>query len=103
MPIKRDGDRTVLRCINHDEIPHQGAALQDGTTMRSEGNWQTLVGVTPPTPPAAPRGTVDPRGPLFGPRINLNRGQPVRCYYCEVCGYIELYAGDILEPKTWGA
>lgn len=83
------------------------------STMRMATGWNALTVVEPPAMPSSVAAEVtDPvtgaaeqsfYEPMFGPRFVPGSGTPVRIYICEVCGYVELYAGGIVEPKTWGA
>ena len=82
----------AMRCINKDLPNH----LSHG--MQTEGRWLTLVGAEPKRQPA-------PGVPLAwteGPRLDLARGQAVRTYTCSVCGYVEMYDAQVIEPATWG-
>lgn len=62
------------------------------STMRVSHGWNAVTLVQPPG-----TGATGPN-PMFVP----GAGTPVRLYICEVCGYTELYAGGIVDPKTWG-
>lgn len=75
----------VLRCINHP----QNLALIAG--------YQTLVGATPPQLIASASGP-----PMVVPaHIDQNRITPLRCYVCQLCGYIEMYSAPIMDPGEW--
>jgi len=66
--------------------------------MIADPAWLTLVGVEPAVAKPAP-------GVLYDhtiPRLNLGRGQPVRAYRCNVCGYIEIYDAHAVDPDLWG-
>lgn len=82
----------ALRCINQHLPNHQTHAMQ------TEGAWLTLLGAEPKYYPA-------PGIPVewtLSARVNLNRGQAVRTWTCSVCGYVEMYDAQILDPATWG-
>lgn len=68
MPIMLDGRGSfALVCLN------QHRTEDGGSTMRAVADWLSI-----PTAEA-------PTGPV---RV---RDLPLRCYYCDVCGYVEMY------------
>jgi hypothetical protein len=87
--VMPDGRNVILRCINHQTVQSDHEpAMVEGTTMRAEAEWFSLINVRPPQDNEHAR-------------LNPGYGQSVRCYVCAVCGYIELYAAEIVDPKTW--
>ena len=66
------------------------AAKAGDTTMVVAADWGSITSVVPPT-------QLDPFAGLSKPSV-----LPVRCYVCSVCGYVEMYAGTITDPDTWG-
>jgi hypothetical protein len=60
-------------------------ASEDKTTMRVTPGWNALM--------------VAESDPV---RFSPTMGAPVRLYLCEVCGYVELYAGVVVDKKVWG-
>jgi hypothetical protein len=83
MPLVWDEEKNEhqLRCVNDAQ---HGPAGHPTTMIVNEG-WNALTIVHPP-----PDAHFDP-----------HRGAPVRCFVCTVCGYVELYSGLIVDPKTW--
>lgn len=95
MPIFLEGGQYIVRCINQHLPSHYGADGQPRVTTRAETHWNTLLGAEPAVPPAAPG------YPGHPPRLNFGRGQPVRSYTCVVCGYVEMYDAQVIDPVTW--
>jgi len=78
------------------------------STMRATPGWNALMFAEPgalipvPTEMAdavAKAGLPPPRG---DPHFSTTKAAPVRMFICEVCGYVELYAGIIADKKVWG-
>lgn len=92
MPIVRiqeDGiGRPVLVCVNHADPTHLDAPSEE-TTMR-QGHGAMWCGLR----------RVDPAGDSV--IAERNTSFVVRCFYCLICGYVEMYNGEIIEPETWG-
>ena len=98
MPIARvqkPGEATktaTLVCVNHADVSHADVgpdARDTGTTMIRKSGWFALCGVEPdPKRPTVARSTTDIH--------------PVWVFSCEVCGYVEMYSGDVIDPNTWG-
>lgn len=87
MPIlTMPNGHVVLRCINHESMPSHQTGQE--TTMVATQEWNALTQVSPPQ-----------AGEI---RFSPNAGIPIRALVCSICGYVELYAGPILEPQTWG-
>jgi hypothetical protein len=80
MPLVLFNNKWEIRCVNHESHKDAGA-----TTMQAAAGWYALTRVTPPPAVA----------------FNPANGIPVSCSICRVCGYVELYAGSIVDPKTW--
>jgi hypothetical protein len=101
MPLRKDQQgRLALHCINEHTIKEYMEAVQAGlpagSTMDVMPNWYYLQAVRPPTPPSMPG------VPMVGAPTPLRQLFPVRVYRCRVCGYVETYAGLVIEPDTWG-
>jgi hypothetical protein len=99
MPLKRIDGVTTVWCVN-DCIPPSvkellersgpGAAASGiPSTMHKSVTWNAMTLVDPPT---------ETRGIMFNP----GSGAPVRMWVCTVCGYVELYAAVITDPKAFG-
>jgi hypothetical protein len=96
MPIWVDDERRLrMRCINApqgDGIAGKAFA-PDGTfvdhIMKMAGGWGVIGGMLPPPPDGS------------GPVPASTHGMPVRVYYCQTCGYVELYNGLIVSPEVW--
>jgi hypothetical protein len=80
MPIVTDGKAGfVLVCLNNHRTP------SGGTTMVAIDDWLSI-----PT-------TAAPGHPAYG-----RLGMMLRCYYCSVCGYAEMYVPQQGEPGVRG-
>jgi hypothetical protein len=115
MPIIWTGSGTVLTCVN--AMP--GAAptrAKDGSilehVMMRLPDCSFIGSVTPPVwrkinpllipegPGAAlQRSLAAQEAPA---RVHPETGIPVRIFRCSVCGYLEMYASQTIEPKLWG-
>jgi len=99
MPLRTIMKQLVLVCINEHPVSDVMKATQQGlpfgSTMDVMPGWYYLQSIQPPGPnPAGPNLPAMPQMPsrnLF----------PVRVYRCRFCGYVETYAGVIVEPETW--
>ncbi len=58
--------------------------------MRAEEDWGIISSVRPEARERAPAWSAA-----------MTRGQVVRAYTCKVCGYVEFYDAQIVEPGTW--
>ena len=100
MPFRyiKDGPGLILVCVNYGvaTIPHEPEP-GEVTTMRRAEEWNALTLAYPPG--HLPFGVHIPGPPR--PVFSGVGGIPVRCFVCRVCGYIEMYAGPIIEPATW--
>lgn len=76
----------TLVCANH-EMPNHLMGGAPSTMVQTPG-WHALTTVSPPTKE-------------FIASFNPSSGIPVRAYICNICGYTELYAGSISDPKVW--
>jgi hypothetical protein len=107
MPIRivTDGTQTgkpVLFCINHEtllELHQEAADPQNGSTMKMEREWYGLFEVYPPAHLSDQPTTEELRDAI----VNAARGQPVRLFACNACGYVELYHGPAMAPNVWKA
>jgi len=90
MPLVWNGAHYELKCVNHQAHTAPG---QPATMLKST-SWNVVPGVAPPANRAPLPGAwfvPPPAGP----------STPVRLYVCSVCGYAEMYAGDVSEPDVW--
>jgi hypothetical protein len=93
MPMVKHQDGLVLVCVNGCSSGTGGAtegvqamnASEAKTTMRVTPGWNALM--------------VAESDPI---RFSPTMGAPVRLSLCEVCGYVELYAGVVVDKKVWG-
>ena len=83
---QENGKLPLLRCLNrHTEKHAPVEASGGGTTMVRIGpDW----GFVP---------CVEAQG------AQTNRGTPVALHVCVVCGYVEMYAGAVLDPAMWAS
>lgn len=91
MPLVYYRGAYVLQCVNRALTPAHTLGPGETTTMLSTptGEWNAITHVTP--------AQVQGGGVNFDP----SRGIPVRAFVCRSCGYVELYAGSVIEPQTW--
>ena len=89
----------ILRCINHDVISHVMPADAD-TTMEAEKSWGAIASlrVIPQLQQLQPGMMLQGVGGTVI-RVDPGRGQTVRAYTCTVCGYVELYDAEIINPN----
>ena len=78
MPLVLYKGSLELRCVNdHGEGP---------STMTTVESWMALQHVE-----SSSQG---------GLRLT-GTASPVRFFSCKTCGYVELYSGEVIDPKTW--
>ena len=85
------------------EPPKEPPSRGTETTMRHVGGWHALTAVDPPRPmPSHMPGILPaPPGLKAPPVFHGGHGVPVRVYFCHVCGYVEPYIAEILDPTMW--
>lgn len=97
MPISRsdDNQKIVVQCVNQkrhlDDKEFKSQHLLARTSMIPMHDWNAITHVKPPN-------VETNQNLVFVPTMGL----PVKVFICTICGYVELYAGPVIEPKTWG-
>jgi hypothetical protein len=96
MPIYIMGNGQYgFRCINHELPSHHTAQGLPIPSMRADARWLSFIGAEPPVQPA-------PGVQAQPPQLNFGRGQALRAYTCSICGYIEGYDAQLVDPELWG-
>lgn len=88
MPIVRLETGPILRCVNHEVLKegHEAALVRGSTMRRDDGLAATLAVETRPA----------------GEVLSHMRATIFQQYFCAVCGYVELYANEIVKEKRDG-
>lgn len=78
MPLRWNGEKLVSVCINDGPPP------EPEHTMGRCREWYLVQQIAPGPSPAL-----------------LDAGVPVTAFVCNMCGYVELYSGRVIDPKAW--
>ncbi len=103
MPLVDSHGHRVFRCINnhwkedqtYEPLPadpeQRGRSKEPPkTTMEALPDWGFITRIHSPSTPGAM------------PIVMMREGTPLRIYRCRLCGYVEMYTGDIIAPEVWG-
>jgi hypothetical protein len=94
MPIRRnEAGNLEMQCANVlEDEPH----LATHRMVQLDG-WWILPAVNPVHHMRFSRVNAD-----FPLSDVDNQAIPTRVFQCKTCGYLEFYAGEIVDPNTWG-
>jgi hypothetical protein len=120
MPVKKIFGHTMLYCINdhgseydpphmmHKENMVEGRSKEPPqTTMMRLPDCGFIGSVTPPVwfKPTSPIPAIQKQLSAVQQvptKVHPETGIPVRIFRCSVCGYLEMYASQTVDPALWG-
>jgi hypothetical protein len=94
--MPRRNETNMTYCVNHEHHVRENSVPENQSTMlkisgpANEEKWYALTEVR------SKKQTN--KGVAFMP----SSGIPVRVLTCSVCGYTELYHGQIIDNESWG-
>lgn len=94
MPTRLVAGTNLVFCINHSNHVSQASLPEGQSTMQEVGTsagrgWFALTEVRPKADANSK--------PSFLP----SSGIPVKVFTCSLCGYCEIYQGQIIDRNTW--